>query len=216
MSTFDRYSVNEEIVNSLLHIIGIYMSVVFSTIICISAYNTPDFSFVKFASVLIYGISLTLMFTMSSAYHAVQYIPAKRILKILDHIAIYFAIAGMNTPICMIILKPNSSIFSEALLSLQWFAVCAGTIFKIFTTGQHKVLSTSIYLALGWMMCAAIKPVLQVCDATQITYLIAGGVLYTVGSIFYMMKSIRYMHCVWHMFVLIASICHFLFILSII
>lgn len=214
-NNYDHYTISEEIINSLLHVIGIYIGLVFCTLICQKTLNADPFSIPHFASALIYGISAIMMFTMSSAYHCIQYIPAKKILKLLDHISIYFAIAGMNTPVCMRLIEFNSDL-GYALLSFQWGAVVLGTLFKLKYVGRYKNISTAIYLLIGWTLVPAIKPIFGTFDHTQILYLVWSGVLYTIGSIFYSIKSVKYFHCIWHLFVLIASILHFSFIYTIV
>lgn len=213
---YDTYSIPEEILNSLLHVIGIYIAVIFSTLICQEVSVASDFSWYRMIGALTYGISSVMMFTMSSAYHCIQYVPAKRILKMLDHIAIYFAIAGMNTPLCLMLRDSGHWVIGIGVLAFQWSFVIIGTFFKIATLGRYRLISTGLYLILGWACAITAIPLIynSALTSTETSYIITSGLLYTIGSIFYSIKSIKYFHSIWHVFVLVASIFHFMFMLE--
>lgn len=213
---YDAYSIPEEILNSLFHVIGIYVAVVFSTLICQEVSVASNFSWYRMMGALTYGISSVMMFTMSSAYHCIQYIPAKRILKLLDHIAIYFAIAGMNTPLCLMMNDSGHWIVGTGVLVVQWSFVIIGTFFKLATLGRYRIISTSLYLVLGWACAITAIPLIynKTLTSTETSYIITSGLLYTIGSIFYSIKTVKYFHAIWHVFVLVASIFHFMFMLE--
>lgn len=215
MKKLDAYSIPEEIINSTLHIGGAYISLIFSTIICFDAI-IKNLSLMNVFSLIVFCVAMTIMYTMSAAYHCIQYVPAKQILKKLDHSAIYAAIAGMCTPLCLILVVPKYPVLGYSLLGFQWTTVLAGIAFKFKTAGQYKGISTIMYIVLGWTMITVAKPIIDTCDAISLTYLLGGGVVYSLGAVFYVIKSVRYFHCIWHVFVLLASVLHFMFMFRVI
>lgn len=187
-----------------------------STMICQSVYHSTNFTWFNFSSTLIYGLCVVFMYTMSTAYHCVQYLPVKKWLKLFDHIAIYFAIAGMTTPLCAMLMDMggNDHILGLSILITQWVAVLGGIIFKFFTVGRYKGISTSLYLMLGWTCAIPIVRVFPNLNDIEIFYFFGSGILYTIGTIFYSIRSIEYFHPIWHVFVLIATTFHNLFMLN--
>ena len=155
---------------------------------------------------IVFGITLLLLYTASTLYHAIQHPVAKGRLKVFDHCAIYLLIAGTYTPFTLIGLRGP---WGWGLFAAIWTLAIAGVVFKLFYTGRFKLLSTIIYIARGWLVVVAIKPMLQSIDGWTLGWLFAGGLFYTLGTFFYHRESIRYSHAIWHLFVIGGSVCHF-------
>ena len=156
---------------------------------------------------IVFGISLLLLYVASTLYHAIQHPVAKGRLKVFDHCAIYLLIAGTYTPFTLIGLRGP---WGWGLFIAIWTLALCGVVFKLFYTGRFKLLSTAIYIAMGWLVIVAIKPMLDSLDAWTLGWLLAGGLFYTLGTYFYHRESIRYSHAIWHLFVIGGSVCHFI------
>ena len=161
----------------------------------------------QLAGSIVFGITLLLLYTASTLYHAIQHPVAKGRLKVFDHCAIYLLIAGTYTPFTLISLRGP---WGWSLFAAIWTLALAGVIFKLFYTGRFKRLSTAIYIAMGWLVIVAAKPMLASLDGWTLGWLLAGGLSYTLGTYFYHRESIRYSHAIWHMFVIGGSVCHFI------
>jgi len=195
----------EEKLNALTHGIGAFLSLIGLTLlIAFDTHKTPNSLF----SVIVYGSSVLLLFTASTLYHSAKDDKRKHYFRILDHISIYFLIAGTYTPVLVIILFDS---LGWILLYIVWGIAAFGIVLKLFFTGKYEVFSTLLYLAMGWLI---------VFDFSELSYkinegklfLITGGVSYTIGIVFYAIKSIPYNHVIWHLFVLMGALCHFLMI----
>jgi hemolysin III len=156
---------------------------------------------------IVFGVSLLLLYVASTLYHAVQHPVAKGRLKVFDHCAIYVLIAGTYTPFTLIGLRGP---WGWGLFIAIWMLALAGVVFKLFYTGRFKLLSTIIYIAMGWLVLVAIKPMLNSLDAWTLTWLLLGGLFYTLGTYFYHRESIRFSHAIWHLFVIAGSVCHYI------
>ena len=156
---------------------------------------------------IVFGITLLLLYTASTLYHAIQHPVAKGRLKVFDHCAIYLLIAGTYTPFTLIGLRGP---WGWSLFAAIWTLAVAGVVFKLFYTGRFKLLSTIIYIAMGWLVIVATKPMLSALDGWTLGWLLAGGAFYTLGTFFYHRESIRYSHAIWHLFVIAGSVCHFI------
>ena len=167
----------------------------------------------KVTSGAIFGASMILLYAISSAYHAVAYAPAKRILQKMDHMAIYFLIAGSYTPFCLVSLRPGHPALAWTIFGVEWAATVIGVLFKVWTAGRFKFVSTLAYVVMGWMAILAIVPLIHSLHGLGTMWLMVGGGLYTLGSIFYMLDSLPYTHMIWHLFVLAGTICHFFCVL---
>ena len=195
----------EEKLNALTHGIGAFLSLIGLTLlIAFDTHKTPNSLF----SVIVYGSSVLLLFTASTLYHSAKDDKRKHYFRILDHISIYFLIAGTYTPVLVIILFDS---LGWILLYIVWGIAAFGIVLKLFFTGKYEVFSTLLYLAMGWLI---------VFDFSELSYkinegklfLITGGVSYTIGIVFYAIKSIPFNHVIWHLFVLMGALCHFLMI----
>lgn len=156
---------------------------------------------------IVFGVSLLLLYLASTLYHAIQHPVVKGRLKVFDHCAIYVLIAGTYTPFTLIGLRGP---WGWGLFIAIWTLALAGVVFKLFYTGRFKLLSTAIYIAMGWLVLVAIKPMLNSLDAWTLGWLLAGGLFYTLGTYFYHRESIRFSHAIWHLFVIGGSVCHFI------
>jgi hemolysin III len=160
----------------------------------------------QLGAAIVFGATLLLLYVASTLYHAIQHPVAKARLKVFDHCAIYLLIAGTYTPFTLIGLRGP---WGWGLFAAIWTLAVAGVIFKLFYTGRFKLLSTLIYIAMGWLVIVAIKPLLASLDSWTLSWLLAGGIFYTLGTYFYHRESIRYSHAIWHLFVIAGSVCHF-------
>ena len=204
-----QYSKGEEIANSVIHGIGALLGIVGLTVLLVLA--TINGSITHFVSYLIYGISLIFLYTSSTLYHALPFLKAKTLFKLLDHIGIYLLIAGTYTPFLALHLSEKWSLWM--LISI-WFFALVGIIFKLFFTGRFKLFSTLMYIAMGWLIVIAYKPMAQSVPAESMKYLFLGGLFYTGGTVAYLMKKVKYHHAVWHTFVFFGSLFHYVAIIS--
>lgn len=157
---------------------------------------------------IVFGVTLLLLYTASTLYHSIQHPVAKGRLKVFDHCAIYLLIAGTYTPFTLIGLR-QSGAWGWSMFAAIWTLAIAGVIFKLFFTGRFKLLSTGIYIAMGWLILVAFKPMLHSIDLPTFVWLMAGGLFYTLGTFFYHRENLRYSHAIWHLFVIGGSVCHF-------
>jgi len=200
--------INQELVNSIVHGFGIIFGIVSIPILIAFAIKSDNTRGIIGAA--IYGFCFLQLFTFSTLYHGFQHPQAKRILEILDHISIYFLIAGTYTPF-LLIYMPNA--FGITLLSVLWGLTAVGIIFKIFFTGKWKVFSTLIYIAMGCIMIVGGRTFFDSIPANILTMILIGGALYLLGVIFYLWEKYPYNHAVWHFFVLAAAVCHYVAVL---
>ena len=161
----------------------------------------------QWASALAFSFALVLMHLASSLYHSAKRPGRKARLKVLDHCAIYLLIAGTYTPFTLLALhgKPGWILFAAI-----WTLAAIGVVFKLFSTGRFRLFSTLVYVAMGWLVLFAIRPVWAALDAWTLGWLFAGGIAYTLGTLFYMRRSWPYSHSVWHLFVIAGGVCHFI------
>ena len=194
----------EELGNAAIHFLGA-LSALFGMAL-MSMVVIGSSSLVKWTSVFTFGGSLILMFTASTLYHLEKDQKRKKRLKILDHCAIFFLIAGTYTPFMLLTLH---STFSYTLLGVIWLIALVGTVYKLFFVYHYPKLSTLFYLIMGWLAMTAIVPLYHQLDHHGLFWLIAGGISYTVGVIFYLWKRLYFSHTIWHVFVIGGCLCHF-------
>lgn len=203
-----RYTLGEEIANSVTHGIGILFSVVTLTILLVySIWEKNSISIISFS---IYGLCSISLYVASTLYHSFQNEGIKKILRVFDHSSIYLFIAGTYTPIILLSMKGYWRI---GMLVAIWTIAIAGIIFKIITYNKfdkYNKVSTILYILMGWLVILAIKPMIEMMPFGLLMWLIAGGVVYTVGTIFYGLKRMPYNHATWHLFVLGGSVLHFI------
>ena len=165
----------------------------------------------QLGAAIVFGATLLLLYLASTLYHAIRHPVAKGRLKVFDHCAIYLLIAGTYTPFTLIGLRGP---WGWSLFAAIWTLALAGVVFKLFYTGRFKRLSTLIYVAMGWLVLVAIKPVMASLDAWTFGWLIAGGAFYTLGTFFYHRESLPYAHAIWHLFCIGGSVCHYVAVMA--
>ena len=203
------YSKREEIANAITHGIGaclaiaaLVMLIVFSAIYG-TAWHVVSFS--------IFGVTLVLLYMASTLYHSLTHQKAKRVFRKFDHISIYLLIAGTYTPFCLAALQ---GWIGWTLFGIVWTCAILGTVFKSISIGKLEILSTIMYVLMGWVVIIAIKPLYDSMSINGFILLILGGVFYTAGTIFFVKDKIKYFHSIWHLFVLAGSVFHFFAVMS--
>lgn len=205
------HSLREEIANALTHGLGVVAALCGSSVlITLAAIHGDGW---QLGSAIVYGLTLIVLYVASTLYHAIPHPRAKARLKVFDHCAIYLLIAGTYTPVTLVALRHSLGWW---LFAAIWTLAMIGVIFKLFFTGRFKKLSTLIYIAMGWLVIVAVKPLLTHLDAWTLGWLLAGGVFYTSGTWFYLHPRMRYAHAIWHVFVLFGSISHFIAVMSLV
>jgi len=165
----------------------------------------------QLAGAIVFGTCLLLLHVASTLYHAIQQPVAKRRLKVLDHCAIYLLIAGTYTPFTLVGLRHGPGWW---LFAAIWTLAALGVVFKLFSAGRLRLLSTAIYIAMGWLIVVAIRPAWHSFDAWTLGWLLAGGLAYTFGTVFYHRDSMPFSHAIWHLFVIAGSVCHYVAVLD--
>lgn len=204
MNNISFYTKNEEIANFVTHCIGAALSV--AALVLLTVYSSILGDPWCIVSCVIFGVSLIILYTFSSLYHALTNKKAKKVFRIFDHISIYILIAGTYTPFTLTILRGP---MGWTIFGTVWGIAVIGIILKVFFINKFDKLSTLLYVLVGWLIIMDIKPVYRILPRTGFILLVLGGVIYTLGSILYSMDKIPYNHAVWHLFVLAGSICHF-------
>ncbi len=199
-----RYTAGEEAANVATHAAGLAASVVGSGVLVYLGMARGQMLHV--ASAGVYGATLVALYAASTLYHAFRRPGVKRVMRVLDHCAIYLLIAGTYTPFVLVGLGGG---WGWALFGVVWALAAAGIVFKIFATGRFTVVSTAAYVAMGWLGIVAAGPLLRALPISALAWLLAGGVAYTAGTLFYH-RRLPYSHALWHVFVLLGSACHFI------
>ncbi len=202
------YSVKEEIFNSVTHGIGFFLSI--AGLVLLVTLSVMKGMGWHIAACTIYGVSMMLLYLSSTLYHSIPNPSAKYVFKIMDHCSIFLLIAGTYTPFLMITLHGS---WGWSLFIVIWSLAFIGIIMKIVFINRFKILSTVIYLLMGWIVMVAIKPLLNTLPFAGFMWLLAGGLFYSGGVVFYMWKKLPLSHGIWHLFVLAGSICHFIAVL---
>ncbi len=209
MQTFTpEMRLKQELVNSIMHGFGILFGIISIPILITFSAQGNNLNSIVGSS--IYGFCFLMVFTFSTLYHGFQHEKVKRVLKVLDHISIYYLIAGTYTPLILIY---NNNGFGITLLCVLWSLTILGTVFKVFYCGRWEIISTAIYLLMGWSMLAGGNSFFERMPPAVLQMVIAGGIIYSLGVIFYLWDRYFYSHALWHLFVLAAAICHYVAIL---
>ena len=199
------YSPTEEKLNIWSHAFGIFLSIIALVLLILKAVQQDNIWMM--ISFPIFGVSLILLYLASTLYHASQE-PQKRFkLKVFDHAAIYVLIAGSYTPFTLVSLNGETG---WLIFSMVWVMAFTGIILKLFFTGRFKIVSTAMYVLMGWLIIFYFQDLTAHLHEKGVFYLIFGGVLYTIGAILYSIKKIKFNHAIFHFFVLAGSFCHFL------
>ncbi|QCE42614.1 PAQR family membrane homeostasis protein TrhA [Psychroserpens sp. NJDZ02] len=197
----------EEKLNALTHGIGAVLGIVALVLLIILETKKTEFSLF---SVIIYGLSIIILFTASTVYHIISDEKKKHYFRIVDHVSIYLLIAGTYSPVLLITLEHS---LGWPLFCTVWGIAAFGVILKLFFTGRFNVFSTLLYLVMGWLVVFDFATLSSIMEPNGIVLLMAGGLSYTVGIVFYAIEKIPYNHVIWHLFVLAGAICHFFMVL---
>ncbi|RDY71297.1 hemolysin D [Halobacillus trueperi] len=198
------FTKREEIANAITHGIGAILSI--AMLVLLIVFASIGGNAWHITSVTIYGVTMLILYVSSTLVHSFPPGRAKDLFEIFDHSAIYLFIAGTYTPIMLV---PLRSTLGWTLFGIVWGMAILGIVFKVFFVKRFVVMSTVFYVLMGWLIVLAWGPLTAEVPAAGITYLVVGGVMYSIGSIFYVWRSFKYHHMVWHLFVLGGSILHF-------
>jgi hemolysin III len=208
MKVAKRRFPKEELANSLTHGLGLVLSVAgFGALLVLAVLRG---SALQIVSCSVYGSTLVCLYAASTVYHSVRSRRFKRVLKILDHSSIYLLIAGTYTPFTLVILRGG---WGWTLFGLVWGRSLFGILFKVWFVDHFKIVSPLVYIAMGWLVVIAFKPLLAMVPGGGIAWLLAGGLSYTIGVAFYAWHKLPYNHAIWHVFVLAGSVCHYVAVL---
>lgn len=203
--TLKRYTIGEEIFNSISHGLGALLGIVGMVIlIMLSAIHGSGLAL---GTSIVYGISLIMLYTMSTLYHAIASPKAKGVLRIFDHTSIFFLIAGTYTPFCLVALEGNPR--GILVAAIVWLCAVLGIVLNAVSLEKTEKFGTVLYVFMGWSVIMVIKDIIAVLPTPAFWLLLLGGISYTGGLIFYAIKK-KYMHSIWHLFVLTGSVLHYL------
>lgn len=198
----------ERLANSITHGVGAIFSIGGLAVLVGFAAANGDAWHV--ASVSIFGASLVILYTASTLYHAISHPEAKRILRVIDHSAIFLVIAGTYTPFMLVNLRGP---VGWTVFGIIWTLALLGIAYKVTMLGRWKKLALALYLAMGWLVVFAAQPLLEHVQAGGVRLLVYGGLAYTLGVVFFVWRQLPYNHAMWHLFVLTGSVCHFFAVL---
>lgn len=203
------YSRSEEATNIITHAIGFFLGIAALVLMVVRASIHGDAWHIVGAS--IFGAGLVILYAASTIYHSVRGVKARKVFRVIDHASIYVLIAATYTPFALVTLN---GWVGWTIFGIVWGLAVTGIVLKVFFTGRAEVLLTLMYVAMGWMIIFAAKPLVENLSAGGLTWLVAGGVAYTLGAIFYGINKLKYNHAIFHLFVLAGSICHFVTVYS--
>ncbi|MHA7768071.1 PAQR family membrane homeostasis protein TrhA [Bacillus atrophaeus] len=202
------FTINEEIANAVTHGLGVLLSIpAIVYLVIFSANYGTVWDIVSFS---VFGVSMLLLYLSSTLLHSIQHKKTKDILEIIDHSAIYVLIAGTYTPF---LLGPLKGTLGFTMLIIVWSLALGGIVFKIFFVKRFIIVSTLVYLLMGWLMIIAVKPLYASLTGAGFGLLLLGGILYSLGTIFYIWRKIPFHHAIWHSFVLGGSAAMFFCVL---
>lgn len=200
-------TIGEEIANAVTHGIGAVISIACLVVGVVYAALIP--SVWAIVSMSIFGSCMFILYLCSTLYHAVMTPKAKAVLNIFDHSAIYLLIAGSYTPFCLHFMRAESPGWGWAIFGVIWFLAIVGIVFQSIFINKYRALSTTTYVLMGWIVIIAIYPLYNAMGLASVLWIALGGVIYSLGVIFYSMKRVKYMHAIWHIFVLGGTMVHF-------
>ena len=204
MKEIKYYSPIEEKINIISHGLAFILSIVAFVLLVTHANLYGNvWHIVSFS---IFGASLIILFAASTFYHSAKKPELRSRLRIIDHASIYVLIAGTYTPFSLVTLNGSTG---WTIFGISWGLALTGIILKLFFTGKYKLISTLMYIFMGWIIIFVIKPVMNNLSLEGLLWLVAGGLAYTTGAILYSIKNIKFNHAIFHVFVLIGSVCHF-------
>jgi hemolysin III len=201
----------EELANAVSHGFGLLLGLIGIPFLILKAMENGRFS--AFIAALAFALGIIMVYTSSTLYHAAKDQKLKIRLQVVDHISIYFLIAGSYTPMVLAVLKQDKAIL---FLSILWGSVLVGTLFKLFYTGRFKILSVVIYLTMGWLAVFFFQDILERISFKTLAWIGVGGLAYTIGVYFYIKSEKPFFHSIWHIFVLAGTISHFVAVYQVI
>ena len=204
MKIINTFSKDEEIANAVSHMVGATLALISAVVLIMHGIKTK--SAVVVTSFAIFGAGLVIMYTVSSIYHALHNNKAKQVFQILDHSAIYILIAASYTPFLLLVVKSKAGYI---IFFIQWLICIFGIAFKSLCVEKYVLFSTLLYIVMGWMIMFVWGDLITNISQQSLILLFIGGVLYTLGTIFYMWNWFKYHHFIWHIFVLLGSVAHF-------
>ncbi len=199
------YSAKHERANIATHVAGFILGLIAFPILFFHTLNSSHADIPTLLGIVAYGVSFLMVFGFSSLYHYQRKPERRYLMKIWDHISIYYLIAGTYTPFILAFANKQDAI---TMLVFIWVFALVGTAFKVFFTGQFRLVSTFIYLGMGWMIVAAPHSFKDAITDNSFFWIATGGVFYTLGVVFYLVKLIPYHHAIWHLFVLGGAVSH--------
>lgn len=201
---FQHQSLKEEIANTITHSIGLLLSICGLVLLVVFASLRGDaWHIVSFS---IFGTGMIMVYTSSTLFHSFRNFKIKSILNIIDHSAVFILIAATYTPFTLVTIRGP---WGWSIFGIVWGAAIAGIILKVFFIGKHRTLSTLLYVAIGWVLLIAIRPLYLNLPTPGFWLLMSGCFTYSIGVIFYLWRSLPFGHSIWHLFVLGGTICHF-------
>lgn len=200
-------STGEEVANAVTHGLGAILAIACLAVGVTSAAIQHDVWSV--VSMSIFGATMFSLYLSSTLYHAATSPRAKAILNVFDHSTIYLLIAGSYTPFCLVGIRPEYPGWAWSIFGVVWAIALAGIFFQCFFINRHPIISTASYLAMGWIVLIALYPMVKAMGVVQVLWIAAGGIIYSVGVVFYAMKNVPYMHAIWHLFVLGGTLIHY-------
>ena len=205
MKNIEHFSKKEELFNSISHGSGVLFAI--TALVLISVFSAKTGDAWKIVSGVIYGTSLVALFMASTLYHAFPKGKVKDVFEIIDHSAIFILIAGTYTPFTLVNLRGP---IGWTIFGIVWGLTLIGIVYKIFFVNKFVIFSTLIYIFMGWLIVFAMAPLTKSLPSAGLFWLVLGGVLYTLGTPFYIIRKIPFHHGIWHLFVLGGSISHFI------
>lgn len=205
----NTYSPAEEKWNIITHGFGLILSMIGVMVLLYIALQLKSAKI--FVAFLVYGIGVTTMYLASTLYHSAKKPSKRRKLQIFDHIAIYLTIAGSYTPITLLTMPSKWGI---PIFILVWVIAFTGIVLKFFFIGRFSKLSTAMYVLMGWVIVIAFKPLVDSMPIAGLVWLVSGGLAYTVGALIYQVKGLKFNHAIFHLFVLLGSVCHYIVVLN--
>ncbi len=202
------YTTGEEIANAVTHGIGALLAIV--ALVLLIVFSSMRGNATDVVSFSVYGTTLVILYLMSTIYHSLPRGKAKDVFEILDHSSIFLLIAGTYTPFALVTLKGAKG---WTIFGIIWGLALAGMVMKVFLVKKFVILSTLMYISMGWMAIFILKDIMMAVPMNGVILLVLGGVAYTVGAFFYVWRKIPYHHAIWHLFVMGGSIFHFFAIL---
>ncbi len=204
MKIINTFSKDEEIANAVSHMVGATLALISAVVLIMHGIKTK--SPIVITSFAIFGAGLVIMYTVSSIYNALHNNKAKQVFQILDHSAIYILIAASYTPFLLLVVKSKAGYI---IFFIQWLICIFGIAFKSLCVEKYVLFSTLLYIVMGWMIMFVWGDLIANISQQSLILLFIGGILYTLGTIFYMWNWFKYHHFIWHIFVLLGSVAHF-------